>query len=63
MVYGADPCGQPADVLVRCPHGNASVVEPFDKSTEEVLLVDRLVGTDSMQLGRPVRGHHDDWHP
>src|SRR5580700_1259313 len=63
MLYRAEPCGQPAETLVRCPHGDASVVKPFDESAEEVLLVDRLVSADVVHLGRPVRGHHDDWHP
>ena len=43
-------------------HRHAGVAEPLDETAEEILLVDRLVGADTVQLGRPVGGHHDDRH-
>ncbi len=62
MLYSLHPGGHPTDPLVRCHHRHAGVMKPLDETTEEVLLVDRLVGADTVQLGRPVGRHHDDRH-
>ncbi len=56
------PDGPPAVPLMGCVHRDARIAEPFDKTTEEVLLVNCLVGTDTVELGRTVGCHDDDRH-
>jgi hypothetical protein len=56
--------GKPAVSLVLMPvvHGHAGVAEPLDERAEKVLLVDRLIGADTVELRRPVCRHDDDGH-
>ncbi len=55
------PGGEPSPQAAGIRHldGSPGVDEPAHRGTEDALLVDRLVGPDSLQLGRAVGGQND----
>ncbi len=62
LVDRLDPDSRPAMTFVFTCNRHAGVAEPLDETAKQVLLIDGLIGADTVQLGGPVGGHHDDRH-